>query len=112
MRNCLIFVLALMLFSACSNRHPVVEQPLSQGWTLTGDTLDIQLTVAVPSVVQQALYEAGRIAHPYLGTAENDLLWISNHPWTYALDFDANPELMKEAQMDMLLKLQMIFQKE
>ena len=104
MRNCLIFVLALMLFSACSNRHPVVEQPLSQGWTLTGDTLDIQLTVAVPSVVQQALYEAGRIAHPYLGTAENDLLWISNHPWTYALDFDANPELMKEAQVDLIFE--------
>ena len=64
-------------------------QSLNQGWMLTGDTLFINMQVDVPSVVQQSLYENGLIPHPYLGTVENQLLWISDHPWDYTLRFDA-----------------------
>ena len=61
----LVFSLTI-LFVSCSKHQNVVEQTLSQGWTLTGDTLNINLPVNVPSVVQQNLYDAGLIPHPYL----------------------------------------------
>ena len=77
-------------------RQNVIEQNLNQGWTLTGDTLDINMQVDVPSVVQQSLYENGLIPHPYLGTVENDLLWISDHPWDYSLRFDVDKELFEK----------------
>ena len=79
----------------------VVEQSLDQGWTLTGDTLSINMQVDVPSVVQQSLCENGLISHPYLGAVENDLLWISEHPWDYTLRFDANKELFEKENIEL-----------
>ncbi|MBR4391968.1 MAG: glycoside hydrolase family 2 protein [Bacteroidales bacterium] len=72
-----------------------MEQSLSQGWTLTGDTLDIRdMPVTMPSVVQQNLYEAGLVPHPYSDTVENSLLWVSDHPWTYTLTFNAERSIL------------------
>ena len=68
---------------------------------LTGDTLSINMQVDVPSVVQQSLYENGIIPHPYLGTVENDLLWISDHPWDYTLHFDADKELIEKENVEL-----------
>ena len=76
-------------------------QSLNQGWTLTGDTLDINMRVVVPSVVQQSLYENGIIPHPYLGTVENQLLWISDHSWDYTLRFDADKELLEKENIEL-----------
>ena len=82
----------------------VVEQSLNQGWTLTGDTLNINMQVDAPSVVQQSLYENGVIPHPYLGTVENDLLWISDHPWDYTLHFDADKELLEKESVELVFE--------
>lgn len=81
-----------------------MEQTLSQGWTLTGDTLNINLTVDVPSVVQENLYDAGLIPHPYLGVVENELLWISDHPWTYALNFDVDAEMLQKDVVELVFE--------
>ena len=55
-----IAILLAILVASCTHHQPVVEQSLNEGWTLTGDTLDIKaLPVAVPAVVHQNLYEAG-----------------------------------------------------
>ena len=59
MRKSVVLFSMLIALAACTHRQPVVEQSLSDGWTLTGDTLDINLSVNVPSVVQQNLYDAG-----------------------------------------------------
>ena len=82
MRKLFIIVIMLFALAACQTvENPnLIEQSLNQGWSLTGDTLDINMQVDVPSVVQQSLYENGIVQHPYLGTVENDLLWISDHP--------------------------------
>ena len=90
-------------FSACQQveKQNVVAQLLNQGWTLTGDTLDINMQVDVPSVVQQSLYENGLIPHPYLGTVENQLLWISDHPWDYTLHFDADKDLLEKENVEL-----------
>ena len=82
----------------------VIEQSLNQGWTLTGDTLDINMKVDVPSVVQQSLYENGLIPHPYLGTVENDLLWISDYSWDYTLHFDVDKELIDQEQIELVFE--------
>ena len=100
-------VLVLLSFAAFLVGCQQVEKPnvvakfLNQGWTLTGDTLDINMQVDVPSVVQQSLYENGLIPHPYLGTLENQLLWISDHPWDYTLHFDADKELFEKENVEL-----------
>lgn len=58
----------------------------------------------MPSVVQQSLYDAGLITHPYLGTVENDLLWISEHPWDYALYFDADKKMFDKDQVELVFE--------
>ena len=100
-----IFPLLLLLFAfmGCQQveKPNVVAQLLNQGWTLTGDTLDINMQVDVPSVVQQSLYEKGLIPHPYLGTVENQLLWISDHTWDYTLRFDVDKELLEKKVIEL-----------
>jgi beta-mannosidase len=101
-----IFPLLLLLFAfmGCQQveKPNVVAQLLNQGWRLTGDTLDINLQVDVPSVVQQSLYENGLIPHPYLGTVENQLLWISDHHWNYTLHFDADKEIFEKENVELV----------
>jgi hypothetical protein len=104
MKRFLFILVVLFTLSACTSRPNVIEQPLSQNWTLTGDTLDINLPVTVPSVVQQNLYEAGLIPHPYLGTVENDLLWISNTHWTYLTHFNVSKELLENDVVELVFE--------
>ena len=103
MKKLLPLILLAFAFSACQQveKQNVVAQLLNQGWTLTGDTLDINMQVDVPSVVQQSLYDNGLIPHPYLGTVENQLLWISDHPWDYTLHFDADKELFEKENVEL-----------
>jgi beta-mannosidase len=103
MKKLLPLILLAFAFSACQQveKPNVVVQLLNQGWTLTGDTLDINMQVDVPSVVQQSLYENGIIPHPYLGTVENQLLWISDHPWDYTLHFDADKDLLEKENIEL-----------
>ena len=106
--------MVLAVFVGCQKvkKPNVIEQSLNQGWTLTGDTLFINMQVDVPSVVQQSLYENGLIdsvecsafPHPYLGTVENDLLWISDHPWDYTLHFDADKELLEKENVELVFE--------
>ncbi len=104
-KGCRLMALLLaLLTAACTHQQSVVEQSLNEGWTLTGDTLDINLTVGVPSVVQQNLYEAGLIPHPYQGTVENDLLWVSDHPWTYRTHFDVPKETLKKEVVELVFE--------
>ena len=100
-----IIVLSLiLLLVSCSNRQNVMEQSLSQNWTLSGDTLNINLPVTVPSVVQQNLYDAGLIPHPYLGTVEEELLWISDHPWTYSTHFDVSKKMLDNDVVELVFE--------
>ena len=103
MRKTALIFLAFLL-AACSHRPNVIEQTLSQNWTLTGDTLDIHLPVTVPSVVQQNLYDAGLIPHPYLGVVESELLWISDHPWTYTTQFKVNKGLLDKDVVELMFE--------
>jgi len=106
MKKPLPLILLIIAFSACQQveKPTIIEQSLNQGWTLTGDTLNINMQVDVPSVVQQSLYENGLIPHPYLGTVENDLLWISDHPWDYSLHFDVDRELFEKENVELVFE--------
>ena len=106
MKKVFYCLLMVAVFVGCQKveKPNVVVQSLNQGWTITGDTLDINMQVDVPSVVQQSLYENGLIPHPYLGTVENDLLWISNHPWDYTLRFDADKDLLEKENVELVFE--------
>ncbi len=74
---------------------------------LTGDTLieDIYVTrVEMPLLIQECLYGIGEIPHPYLGTVEDDLLWISNHRWYYRLPFKATREMLKKENIELVFE--------
>ena len=104
-RKLILFAILAMTFASCKEEtNPVSEQILNEGWVLEGDTLNINMQVDVPSVVQQSLYETGLIQHPYLGNVENDLLWISDHPWKYTLHFDADKELLKKDRVELVFE--------
>ncbi|MDO5316164.1 MAG: glycoside hydrolase family 2 protein [bacterium] len=106
MKKVLFYFLALTVLVGCQQveKPNVVAQLLNQGWTLTGDTLNINMQVDVPSVVQQSLYENGLIPHPYLGTVENQLLWISDHVWDYALRFDVDEGLFEKEVVQLVFE--------
>ncbi len=104
MKRYLLFLVGLIALTACTQRKNVVEHSLSHDWILTGDTLNINLPVSVPSVVQQNLYDAGLIPHPYLGTVENDLLWISDHPWTYSTCFNVDKNLLEKDVVELVFE--------
>lgn len=104
MKRFLLLLGGLLVLASCVHRPNAIEQPLSQNWTLQGDTLDIHLPVGVPSVVQQNLYDAGLIPHPYLGVVEEDLLWISDHPWTYSTCFEVNKGLLEKDVIELVFE--------
>jgi beta-mannosidase len=106
MKKVLVLLSLVAFLVGCQKveKPNVIEQSLNQGWTLTGDTLNINMQVDVPSVVQQSLYENGLIPHPYLGTVENDLLWISDHPWDYTLHFDADKKLFEKENIELVFE--------
>ena len=106
MRKFLPILLLLAALSSChkTEKPNIIVQSLNQGWTLTGDTLNINMQVDVPSVVQQSLYENGLIPHPYLGTVENQLLWISDHPWDYSLRFDVDKEMLENYCVELVFE--------
>ena len=106
MKKTFPLLLLLFAFMGCQKAESqnVIEQSLNQGWTLTGDTLSIKMQVDVPSVVQQSLYENGVIPHPYLGTVENQLLWISDHVWDYALRFDVDEGLLEKEVIELVFE--------
>ena len=94
MKRVVIFLSLFIALASCTNRNYVFEQHIDRGWTLASDTLDTLRHYTVPSVVQQTLLDAGLIPHPYLGTVEDELLWISDHPWTYTAHFNANRQML------------------
>ena len=100
----LLSLVAFLVVCQKAESQNVIEKSLNQGWTLTGDTLDINMQVDVPSVVQQSLYENGIIPHPYLGTVENDLLWISDNNWDYVLHFDVNRKLFEKENIELVFE--------
>ena len=106
MKKVLYCLFALTVLVGCQQveKKNVIEQSLNQGWMLTSDTLNINMQVDVPSVVQQSLYENGLVPHPYLGTVENDLLWISDHPWNYSLHFETDKELIEKEQIELVFE--------
>ena len=103
MKKTILFGLIILL-AACTRQQLPNEQLLSQGWVLSGDTLDINIPVEVPSVVQQNLYDAGLIPHPYYGTVEEDLLWISDHPWTYSTRFNVDQGLLDNDVVELVFE--------
>src|SRR5579884_2175768 len=49
------------------------------------------LPVEVPSPVQEALWRAGRLAHPYRDLRSRDAEWVEHRDWIYGRDLAAGP---------------------
>ena len=104
MKRVVIFLSLLGVLVSCTNRNYVFEQYLDRGWTLTSDTLAPMRHFTVPSVVQQTLTDADLIPNPYSGTVENDLLWISDHPWTYSTKFNVKSNMLGQDVVELVFE--------
>ena len=60
---------------------------------LPPDSTATWIPALVPGGVHESLMAAGRIPHPYSGTAEVDLRWIEERDWWYRSSFDVPPEI-------------------
>lgn len=98
-----IFVVALtLLMMSCVKFSNTATQSLNEGWNLKTDTLNIDLQVDVPSIVQTNLCEAGLIPHPYLGKVEQDLQWIPQRKWDYSLNFNVDEKVFGKDNIDLV----------
>ena len=104
MKRIAFILLILAALASCTNRNYVFEQSFDRGWTLASDTLDTIRHFAVPSVVQQILYDQDYIPHPYFGTVEDDLLWISDHPWTYKTKFNVKSAMLGQDVVELVFE--------
>ena len=107
MKRLYFLLLALLLgFISCQpdETQYVKEQYLTEGWQLTGDTLDIALEVMLPSVVQGELAENGLLPDPYLGQAEAQYQWISDHNWKYTLHFNVDRDILNSEFIDLVFE--------
>lgn len=99
--NILILALSFLMMS-CVKFSNTATQSLNEGWNLKTDTLNIDLQVDVPSVVQTNLCEAGLIPHPYLGKVEQDLQWIPQRNWDYSLNFNVDEKVFGKDNIDLV----------
>lgn len=99
--NILILALSFLMMS-CVKFSNTATQSLNEGWNLKTDTLNIDLQVDVPSIVQTNLCEAGLIPHPYLGKVEQDLQWIPQHNWDYSLNFNVDDKIYEKDNIDLV----------
>lgn len=106
MRNyCLVVLMSLLLFVSCGEKrtNPLIQN-LNDSWIVTTDTLDINMEVDVPSVIQADMYENGLIPHPYKSNVEPQLHWIPQHEWTYTLDFVAEDYILDEDVVELVFE--------
>ena len=101
MKKILILLCFACIFSACSDNNSVC-QSLNKGWNLKTDTLNIDLQVVIPSVIQADLFENGLIPHPYYGKVEQDLQWIPQQTWDYSLKFNVKNDVWKNEHIDLI----------
>lgn len=97
----LIVALTLLMMS-CVKFSNTATQGLNGGWNLKTDTLNIDLQVDVPSVVQTDLFESCLIPHPYLGKVEHDLQWIPQRSWDYSLNFNVDENVFEKDNIDIV----------
>jgi len=59
------------------------------------------LPASAPGVVQLDLMAAGRIPDPFLGLNENQVQWVGERDWLYRCSFEAAPETLSQAQVEL-----------
>ncbi|MDG2053484.1 MAG: hypothetical protein P8J86_02125 [Phycisphaerales bacterium] len=62
----------------------------------------LPIAATVPGCVHLDLLTAGLIEDPRHNQAEDDLAWIGRTAWRYQCDFDADPELHDQPQVDLV----------
>ena len=101
MKKLLLFLIPFALLACSGNKNPL--QPLNHGWSLSTDTLNIDLQVDIPSEAHADLYVAGLIPHPYgEGDEEQQLQWIPQHQWDYTLTFDVDKNIWQKDNIDLI----------
>ena len=81
---------ALLALSLLALMPSLTAQIVLSHFDLTEEGQPDSTTVAVeiPSMVQRDLLRQGLIPHPFVGTSEDSIQWVSDREWVYRTTFE------------------------
>ena len=77
------------------------QEPLPESkWILTSPAHShLAIPMTVPGDNYHALYQAGVITNPYMGTNENEVQWVRECDWHLSQEFSLSPQEMSAASL-------------
>ncbi len=102
MKNWLLFVFTIILYSSCSDKYVsmVRTKELSAGWTFQEKGSSDIRNAVVPGLVHTDLLANKVIENPYFESNEKTLQWIAETDWIYSATFNADDQLLKYQSVD------------
>ena len=81
---------ALLALSLLALLPSLTAQIVLSRFDLTeeGQPDSTSVAVEIPSMVQRDLLHQGLIPHPFVGTSEDSIQWVSDREWVYRTTFE------------------------
>jgi beta-mannosidase len=90
-----IGVFILVAFSSCKeSKNDIEYQYLLKNWTFSQEGGSLSMPANIPGTVQTDLLSLNKIPHPFLGTNEDFIQWISKKNWQYNTQFSVSEKTL------------------
>lgn len=80
----------------------MLQQLLHEGWIFHFPRTGKDYPARVPGCIHTDLRRNDLIPDPFWGGNELELQWVEEADWTYSLRFEASPDLLREASIDLV----------
>ena len=90
-----IGVFILVAFSSCKeSKNDIEHQYLLKNWTFSQEGDSLSMPANIPGTVQTDLLSLNKIPHPFIGTNEDFIQWISEKNWQYNTQFSVSEKTL------------------
>ena len=90
-----IGVFILVAFSSCKeSKNDIEHQYLLKNWTFSQEGGSLSMPANIPGTVQTDLLSLNKIPHPFIGTNEDFIQWISKKNWQYNTQFSVSEKTL------------------
>ena len=98
-KSFLSIVLLFLIFLSCKQSKKDLEyNSLVNHWEFSEKGDSIWKPALVPGTVQTDLLNLGEIAHPFIGTNEDSIQWISQKNWNYKTPVSVTEETLLKSK--------------
>ena len=92
-----VFIVFLITVMSCQPKHDVpVNIDLHNDWQFKAVKNSIWQSATVPGNVHSDLLDHKIIEHPFIGTNEDSLQWVSETDWEYKTSFSIDKETLSK----------------